>query len=342
MEITKKNISDFLESINYPQCKIKEYMIIIDNDLPYNNLESKEQIKTVFNIIKNINHLYARYASFNVESRLFDILTKRDPYYNFYLDIKNKIKMGYKDDNDIYNYVRNKRFDFKKYNKAKDNIPRDLCDARKLFSETLYYHFNNILPKNKKITTYLDVGAGDGAKTYYLSKLLKLEKDNVIGLDYIKFHSADYLKMRFKDVSFANMENVSDEYPFKNNQFDLTSSFMVLHHVKDLDFTFREINRVTKLNKYFILVDHNNFTSIDYMLTDIEHAMYEIVYKKGKPNYNFSKGDYMKYYSWVEWSILLERYGFKLITHGDITNSITSNINATLPFYGIYMKVENL
>lgn len=333
---SKKEYIDFLKNIKYPDCKIKELLIIKFNDSLniYSSLESNQQVNTLLKIIKNINQIALRTNSFIIENRLLEILTKKDPYYDFYQDLKNKLKT-FKTDDQLYDYIRKKRFYYKKINKNKDIIPRNLCDARKNSSQNLFYDLKNDL---KNIETYLDIGAGDGAKTFYFGQELKLNKENIFGLDFVNFHSVDYLKKRNKNITFIDIKNPKEKYPIKNNSFDLISSFMVAHHIKDLHLYLNEINRILKKGKYFLLVEHNNFTSLDSMLADIEHSMYEIVYEK-VPNYNFKKEEYTQYYDWITWSMIIEKYNFKLIRQGEIKSTVTSSLMPTSTCYMLFKKI---
>jgi len=116
-------------------------------------------------------------------------------------------------------------------------------DARKSLTENLFYEIKDHV---KNIKNYLDIGAGDGAKTYYFSQQLGLEKENVFGLDFVTFHSVDYLENRTKNINFIDLKVDDKKYPIKSNSFDMVSAFMVAHHIKNLELFFLEINRILK------------------------------------------------------------------------------------------------
>ena len=333
---TKEEYREFLKKIEYPECKSEEFLLIkFDKQLNvFANLESNQQVNTILKTIKNINQVALRTNSFVIENRLLEILTKKDPYYSFYEDLRNKLHT-FKTDNQLYNYIRKNRFKHSKFNKNKNIIPRNLCDARKSLSESIFYDIKDEL---KTVKNYLDIGAGDGFKTYYLSEKLKLSKENTFGLDFVKFHSVDYLKKRNKNITFIDIEESGQKYPIKNSKFDLVSSFMVAHHVKNLNLYFQEIHRILKKNKYFLLVDHNNYTLMDDMLADIEHSMYEIVYEK-EPNYDFKKNEYTQYYDWVTWSIIAEKNNFQFIKQGEIKSTVTSALMPTSSCYMLFKKL---
>ena len=333
---TEEEYKKFLESIEYPSCKIEELLYIkLDKKLNTRaTLNSNKQISTLLETIKKINQVSSRTNSFNIENRLYEVLTKKDPYYSLYKELREKVAT-FKTDNQVYEYIRKVRFHHKKINKNNFVIPRNICDARKTFSESLYYDIKEDL---KNVKNYIDIGAGDGAKTYYFGNLIGLGKEDIYGLDFTKFQSVEYLVKRNKNISFVNLKKDDLKYPIKNNSFDLVSSFMVAHHIEDLDLYFKEIHRILRKGKYFLLVEHNNFTGLDDMLADIEHSMYEIVYEQ-KPNYDFKKSEYTKYYDWITWSMIIEKFNFKLINQGEIKSTITSSAMATSTSYMLFKKV---
>lgn len=342
MIIDKDSYIGFLKNLNYPECKIKEIEKVkfesgLDGEYP--KLDSNKQLKTIMQILKKINTLYYRVPSYSIKNRLVEILAKKDPFYESYTFL-HKILDEEMDDLDFYKYIKKNLKKLKYSNKGKNILPVGFCDPRETFTQSVYYHLVDTYIKNIEINNYLDIGSGDGYKAYYLGKQFSLEKENIIGLDFTSYGSVDYLEKRNKNITFVNyVEKDNLKYPFKNNSFDLVSSFMVAHHIEDLDSFFKEINRIVKKDKYFLLADHNNVNMIDKMLTDIEHGMYETVYKKGDINLEYLKNEYTRYYDWVEWSIILEKYGFKLITKSDYSNNLASTLTSTLTFFALYKKL---
>ena len=333
---TKEEYLHFLDTIGYPKCKIEEFLIIKFNKKlnTFKPLESNQQINTILKTIKNINRVGSRTNSFVLENRLLEILTKKYPYYSFYSDIREKLD-SFKNDDEVFKYIRKNRFYHKKINKHKHIIPPNLCDARKSLTENLFYEIKDHV---KNIKNYLDIGAGDGAKTYYFSQQLGLEKENVFGLDFVTFHSVDYLENRTKNINFIDLKVDDKKYPIKSNSFDMVSAFMVAHHIKNLELFFLEINRILKKGKYFILMEHNNFTMLDDMLADIEHSMYEMV-EQEKPNYSFKKEEYTQYYDWITWSIIAQKYNLQFVKQGKMKSTITSSLMPTSTCYILFKKI---
>ena len=344
MPITQKEYLEFLDKISYPLPKIKEIEILkfktFLSEADYPKLSSDRQILTIMEIIHKVKFIYYRYPSYNIKTRLLDILTKKHPGYKSFVYLEkvlDNLLENKTSDLKFYNTIKENLYKIVKSDKSKNLYPFKLFDPRDNFSQSLYFDFFLSYVKNTHIKNYLDIGAGDGFKTYYLSKKIGLEKENVVGLDFTNFGSVDYLEKRHKGITFVDHQG--GKYPFKNSSFDLVSAFMVAHHVKDLDSFFKEIYRIVRKGKYFILAEHNNVTFVDNILTDIEHAMYETVYKKGKVNLKYLKEEYTKYYDWVEWSIMLEKHGFKLIKHFDYSHNLASTIPSTVTFYALYKKV---
>lgn len=342
MDITKENYRDFLRSIDYPECKIREILASkfdsgLDGEYPH--LDSNIQIKTIMEIVKTMDIIYYRVPSTSVKNRLVEILCKKNSNYASHKMVENLLDGKF--DKDLNFYETLKR-EFKRLRKArgKSAIPARLCDPRQTFAQSIYYHLVPTYLKKDTIKDYLDLGAGDGFKTHYLAREFSLEKDNVIGLDFTSYGSVDYLAKRNKNVTFVDYESEDVlKYPFKNSSFDLVSAFMVAHHIKDLDSFFKEINRIVKKGKYFLLADHNNVNMLDKMLTDVEHAMYETVYKRGEINLEYLRSEYTRYYDMVEWSVILEKHGFKLVTMTDYSNNLASTLTSTLGFFALYKKL---
>jgi ubiquinone/menaquinone biosynthesis C-methylase UbiE len=110
------------------------------------------------------------------------------------------------------------------------------------------------LCKNKKV---LDLGCGSGI----LSNKIRAWEGNVIGVDIaeemIKIAKQTYPKIRF---TIANAQNL----PFKNNEYDIVASSLVMHYFQDLNSVFTEVSRVLVDNGYFVFSMHHPFnTSFD-------------------------------------------------------------------------------
>lgn len=338
IKITQK---DYFEQIEknvdlYPKCKLKELKCLKNNKILKENfspIESKQQIKSLYNIIKNNRIIYNRVSTYAIESMMLEILC-RGTDYKFFETVRNRLKQPFKDDDEIYLFIK-KLLKKRQGNFKKGIFPANyLCKNNELLAETMAYHFRKFI---NDVTTYLDVGAGTGKKTVEFAKELGLNLKNVHAIDFEYFDDKKY--KRVKDIEFSN--NPDEVYPYKDKSFDLVTAFMVLHHINDLDFTLRQINRILKIGGYFYIKEHDNCSSVETMLHDIEHCVYEIVYKP-QPNFDFRFENYATYYNWLEWDIITERYGFEYKKSGDINYSVYARVTSTNHFYAIYQKVKDI
>lgn len=122
---------------------------------------------------------------------------------------------------------------------------------RKIISDILYEHIRVIneeikLHKNKKI---LDIGCG----TCEFTKLLNINNNKVYGLDIDDFRNKKFSK----NIKFKKYDG--NIFPFKDNTFDLITSFDVIEHIEnDINFV-RETFRILKPNgKVFFLTPNKN------------------------------------------------------------------------------------
>ncbi|OQA31899.1 MAG: hypothetical protein BWY55_00196 [archaeon ADurb.Bin336] len=135
---------------------------------------------------------------------------------------------------------------FKVYNLKHSEIYNKIEQAR------LRKVILNIVKKVKaKEINVLDVGAGTGN----LSLKFLDEGCKVIASD-VSEKSLELLKKlsnKNKNLSVAMITN--ENLPFKDNEFDITCCYSVLHHVPDYINTVKEMIRVTKPGG-FIYIDH--------------------------------------------------------------------------------------
>lgn len=100
----------------------------------------------------------------------------------------------------------------------------------------------------------LDVGCGKGFLLYEIKKILPEIK--VSGFD-----SSEYAIKNSKEEIKSNLiiHNANEEFPFKDNEFDLVFSLNTLHNLKifDLKTALMEMNRVGK-NGYLCLESYRN------------------------------------------------------------------------------------
>lgn len=316
IKLLKKNFNE------YSICKINDYFLlknIYKND--YLKINSNYQIRNIYKIyLRNHDHLLVQ--------RLLDVILKYKKVKRIFKFIR---QIHQKTDYEIFEQIR-------KIWKNNQSGGSNLCFSNNLWAEEIIFHIkkNNIKPKN-----YLDVGCGSGKLTVLIGNKLNLNKENIFGIDIESFHEKgdwDRKKLEF----IFKLVKVGKKLPFKNNTFDLVSTFMVLHHIEDLDFQLKEINRIIKKNGYLVIREHDCVTHVDKMLCDLEHYMYFHLNSE-KMNNNISKNfqnDYKAYYYDIfEWDYFMDKYGFKFVYGSYISKDIYNQITPTRSFIRIYQKI---
>ncbi len=317
---------------NYPLCKINDYANYIkyikwDH---YVDVKSRKQIRTIVDRFK-----HNKTGLFNYHSFLSLLLKHID--FNNYNRYANMIMNSAYDDLQFYKMIR-------KYVKRHHGLAPsrqhsyDTCSRDKVHAQNVYHAITRNIPSTNTISNYFDFGCGDCVIPQLLGNMFGLDKENTYGGD---IHSwGDYNEEKRQKIPITIVRLEKDKpIPFEDNHFSLVSAMMVLHHVENLMYVLKELNRITKMGGYIYVREHDADTNATKILCDIEHAMYEVV-KRG--NDNFFDEYYGVYYSWVEWLILFRRAGFDYV-HGDFYYSTNiRNIGATRAYYCIYKKVEHV
>ena len=98
------------------------------------------------------------------------------------------------------------------------------------------------LVRNKKV---VDLGCGSGI----LTKRLKYWGADVVGVDLSK----NLIKIAEKEnpnIKFYASD--ASKTPFKNSEFNIVTSSLMVHYFKNLTEIFNEANRILKVNGYFV------------------------------------------------------------------------------------------
>lgn len=109
---------------------------------------------------------------------------------------------------------------------------------------------NLILPKEAK---FLDIGCTEGEATIRHANSTGIGKENIYGLDVNK----DYLKSAQEKFKVFKVDFEMENFPFKNNYFDLIIADQVFEHLKNIENLIKEISRVLKPHGYFIVSTPN-------------------------------------------------------------------------------------
>jgi ubiquinone/menaquinone biosynthesis C-methylase UbiE len=219
-------------------------------------------------------------------------------------------------------------------------ISTKICNRNTSRVQFINYRFLSELTETdkNKIKNYLDIGCGDGKLSEYIGKALGLSKENINCVDLEKWYDYDKIKRR---KSYINMKYIKEggDLPYNNNSMDLISTIMMLHHTKDLDKMLREINRVLKKGNYYIIIEHDAVTKFDYMLIDIEHAIYEVAINNDNSFFNTYYG---KYFDWIELNEMMNKFGFSHIKSSYIGSPINFNLSPTRAYLTIYKKTKDI
>lgn len=317
---------------NYQKCFLGEYINLKKNENNYKryykNYESNQQISSYVNIALKYNP--------DLLSRLMNLSLKR---FNpaLYIEVFNNL-LSNKSDDIIYKNLKKLYFSSRNKYKAISIRP---CNKNTIITETLLRHI-----KDKRITipndeNYLDIGTGSGKFAINFGKTIGLSKDRIYGVDLENFaeqkdwnRDVDNQQFIFKSIK----EN--QPYPFPDNFFNIITIKMVLHHIKDIDFVFREITRILKKDGILIILEHDSFTYADYMLNDIEHGFYMNVFDENSPIEEYSKTKnklgYVKYNDWIELDNLVNKYNLEYVNAEVFSESITYSVTPSRTFWVIY------
>ena len=350
-KLKSKDIINFFlkHNKNYSLCKLKDYIKIKYKykDI-YENVKSNKQLSSIIKLrgtfdgrilyhrlkllLFRNNNVYNKIVGKKLFKKIIELMENGETDKNIYLLIRkinfNMVFMGGNvEDNSNIKYDCNIDFNIK-------------CNSVDIHSENTFYHiFTHIINKNNyQIRNYLDIGCGSCKLTEKLGLKLGLKYKSIYGLDTANFfEQGNWNKKKNLKINYLEVKE-NEKYPFKENSFYLITCNMVLHHIKDLDFILKEIYRILKKGAFLYIREHDCFSHADKMLFDIEHSMYNYVYSK-KIDKNYMNNFYSKYYNFLEWDYILDKYGFKYI-HGEMySKSIYFDVSPNRSFYGIYKKI---
>jgi ubiquinone/menaquinone biosynthesis C-methylase UbiE len=183
----------------------------------------------------------------------------------------------------------------------------------------------------RRIHSYLDIGIGTGHRTLSIARHLKVKK--VFGADKEQWFGYDNKrKFPFPFVTIGK----NQEIPYPDSSMDLISCIHVLHHVDKLRETVSEITRLLKPESYLMIVEHDVKTSLDALMADIEHALYERVMQSNDDQ--FVKNYYARYLFWVELDMLMSEFGMKIVNYSYLNCTIHKHISETKSYVAIYKK----
>jgi ubiquinone/menaquinone biosynthesis C-methylase UbiE len=323
--INKKNYFDFLSSKG-DDCIIKTYKKLYDLGLKenYPPANSNKQIKFLVELIyknKNINYfnnlltLFSNFISFNDSFKLIEKIHK------------NKKDLS---DTEIIKIVEK----FRKVSNGNSTYSvGEECSKTKFGMDFLKKQMKPIDYSNFK---YLDVGCGDGRKTIQFAQTFKIKKDNIYGADIEAWgpYAKDKTSLPFQ---FKGIKNDKLDYP--DNQFDIITCFLTLHHVKNMEKLINEIYRVLKEGGILILIEHDALNYYDKLLIEIQHTFFAYLYDKNKEY--IKHPDYSNYLNNMEFQYIFTKlHKFTLGKSGNFVQSIDMQKRYDQQFYQIYYKIK--
>lgn len=191
-------------------------------------------------------------------------------YLNFQKDHYDNLAESKRETKNIFSCGYNERFD-----------PQMLV---KRPEKALFYKniMKRVLHPGKNYDTLLDVGCGTG---FYFPVLMEYF-DYLIGTDISNKMLLELQKELIQKNNYQNIDLVNcagEALPFKDNMFDVVFSIDVIHHLRDIDITIKEMHRVLKPGGFFVIVEPNMLSPV--ML--LAHAIPKEERKATSRSYSF-------------------------------------------------------
>jgi 2-polyprenyl-3-methyl-5-hydroxy-6-metoxy-1,4-benzoquinol methylase len=232
--------------------------------------------------------------------------------------LKEKLKLLL-DNNDAYKLAEeNKDKDdddiFAMLTKVYKKIDNEYFNVHKI-----KYLSNIEIKSNMRI---LDFGGANGKIADAIGQEYKMT------VDICDVHRADYA---IKSDRIKYEQVLNNKLPYAENQFDVITCFMVLHHISpnDIQKIVSELYRCCK--RYILIQEHNCDNDMQYIL-NILHGLYIFVYKDEDYDELKSMGEYQAWYKSAGQFDALFHGKFKLVKRF-YTNKVQEN------FVAIYEKI---
>jgi ubiquinone/menaquinone biosynthesis C-methylase UbiE/predicted RNA methylase len=241
---------------------------------------------------------------FNIEPNLKDFNDLTD--IEIYQKLCSQIKESKQDNKRSFNFGKSRGI--KRYKDIRD-------------------YFSN---RSNRITSYMDVGAGDCEITADISHELKLKKSETFGIDYTGAPS----KRAENNVTF-HLVKPGDKLPIPDKKIDLITAFQSMHHFQDLQYKLEEMTRVASPDAILVIREHDlDDSGILRPLVDIEHLLYIICFENS--GYDKAIEEYWAHYRTKnEWNKLLESLGWHLIDFHKQQNESPTNY-----YYAGYSRIK--
>ena len=334
--LSEKNIREYYKTHEYliAPYKMDQFYKYKIFDNQYVDVKSNKQIKTIIKHSKDKNSY--------VYLKLITLFGRHVHINNATGLVANLLALPLKDTT-IFKFLKSIKNDDTKHdggptmpNYAPDGV---ISGGRKKKVSQMQFILQREFKKNNyKPESYLDFGCGDCKLVKLFGESINIKAENMYGADIESWGNYTNEKRSDIDINFVELKK-NTKYDFKDNMFSVISCMMVLHHIPNLDFCLKELNRIMKMDGYLYLTEHMILNYLEKMLVDIEHSIYEIAYRN---NPDYYKTYINNFYYLVEWDVILNHYGFEYVDHDYLYYNITDQDDSTKRAWLLYKKVKNI
>nr|QBK92947.1 MAG: SAM dependent methyltransferase [Pithovirus LCPAC403] len=157
-----------------------------------------------------------------------------------------------------------------------------------------------MLDEAGKVNEYYDIGSSEGNITKVVSNYLKINNVYAFDID---------IEER-KEGNIIYIRNKSNKIDKPSNSADLVTTFMSLHHFDDLKAMLKEIKRVLKPGKKFIIRDHDTSNKYLAEFFNLTHLWYMVAAGDEISPEEFVKNFAVFYKTKERWIELIKKAGF--------------------------------
>lgn len=205
---------------------------------------------------------------------------------------------------------------------------------------------NNLIFSNYKkfkFNNFLDIGTGDGFRFQIIKKKLKIKNFLLVEESnyFYEIIKKYFPKYRVINANFLNA-NIQ-----KNSFTHVTSLWNVLGHVKNKNFFFKKVNKILKINGFFIFDVNNRLNIKNYgLLSFLTNLLKNILFFKNAGYFKLqvnNKKTIVYVFTQKEIIKLLEKNGFKVevIKYVDYLSGKIQSLQFFGQIFIIAKKIKN-
>ncbi len=146
----------------------------------------------------------------------------------------------------------------------------------KIFKRTLnraYERKANIVSKslgNRPLNKIIEIGAGSGLMTYFLSKQLNVK--NYVALD-LSEAMLDLARARIKSANITFQLGDARSLPFPMNEFDAVVGVDIIHHLSEPVSALKEWLRIVRPGGQLVFLESNALNPLNMLNIGVEHEV---------------------------------------------------------------------